>query len=81
MRRLGLRTVPVGCRLVHQIVEPEPRAAAIDIQESNERDDRLACFANEATQPPTFVAWFNVRSSLSSRWQARSIGSPTELSS
>ena len=25
----------------------------------------VACFANEATQPPTFVAWFDVRSSLS----------------
>ena len=36
----------------------------------------VACFANEATQPPTFVAWFDVRSSLSSRWQARSIDSP-----
>ena len=41
----------------------------------------VACFANEATQPPTFVAWFDVRSSLSSRWQARSIDSPRELSS
>ena len=36
----------------------------------------VACFANEATQPPTFVAWFDGRSSLSSRWQARSIDSP-----
>ena len=34
-----------------------------------------ACFANEATQPPTFVAWFDVRSSLISLWQARSIDS------
>jgi hypothetical protein len=41
----------------------------------------VACFANEATQPPTFVAWFDVRSSLSSRWQARSTDSPRELSS
>ena len=39
-RRLGLRAVPVGCRLVHQIAEPEPRTAAIDIQESNERDEQ-----------------------------------------
>ena len=31
--------VPVGCRLVHQIAEPEPRAAAIDRQD-NERDEQ-----------------------------------------
>ena len=36
----------------------------------------VACFANEATQLPTFVVWFDVRSSLNSRWQARSIDSP-----
>jgi hypothetical protein len=36
----------------------------------------VACFANEATQPPTFVAQFDVRSSISSRWQAMSVDSP-----
>ena len=36
----------------------------------------VACFANEATHPPTFVAWLDVRSLLSSRWQVRSIDSP-----
>ena len=41
----------------------------------------VACFANEATQTPTFVARFDMRSSFSSRWQARSIDSPRELSS
>ena len=41
----------------------------------------VACFANEATQTPTFVARFDMRSSFSSRWQGRSIDSPRVLGS